>query len=43
MNFLVGSSFTINFFSSSPVVFGINIFAVVIAVYLARLGNVRAP
>ncbi|MFY7865681.1 hypothetical protein [Roseateles sp.] len=41
-NFMVGSSFTINFFASSPVAFGVNVFAAAIAVYLARLGKARA-
>ena len=41
-NFLLGSSFTINLFASTPVVVGINIFATAISVYLARLQHVRA-
>lgn len=42
VNFLLGSSFTINLFASTPVVVGINVFAAGISVYLARLPRVRA-
>uniref|UniRef100_UPI001E587F7E hypothetical protein n=1 Tax=Pelomonas sp. KK5 TaxID=1855730 RepID=UPI001E587F7E len=41
-NFLLGSSFTIDFFASVPVVIGFNAFAAAISIYLARLQHVRA-